>query len=147
MTASSLLLYKIVACNFVGTSNLDVPTSKKHLNMSINYHQKTFKSISNTDNGEVGDQTIFYYQQQDNVVWAEYGGGAIVKGFLVAKIIENDVLDMRYEHINSAGEIMTGKCFSTPEILPDGRIRLYEKWQWTSGDLSSGESIIEEIIQ
>jgi hypothetical protein len=33
----------------------------------INYHQKTFKSISNTDNGEVGDQTIFYYQQQGNV--------------------------------------------------------------------------------
>ena len=31
------------------------------------------------------------------------------------------------------------------ELLPDGRIRLHEKWQWTSGDLSSGESVIEEI--
>ena len=115
--------------------------------MSINYHQKTFKSISNTDNGEVGEQTLFHYQQQGNVVWAEYSGGVIVKGFLVAKIIENDALDMRYEHINSAGEIMTGLCLSTPEILSDGRIRLHEKWQWTSGDLSSGESIIEENIQ
>ena len=65
----------------------------------------------------------------------------------MAKVIENDALDMRYEHINSAGEIMTGLCLSRPEILPDGRIRLHEKWQWTSGDLSSGESIIEEIIQ
>ena len=54
---------------------------------------------------------------------------------------------MRYEHINFAGEIRTGLCLSRPEILPDGRIRLHEKWQWTSGDLSSGESIIEEIIQ
>lgn len=114
--------------------------------MSINYHQKTFQSIANTDNGEVGEQTLFHYQQQGDVVWAEYSGGAIVKGFLVAKVIENNGLDMRYEHINLAGEIMTGKCSSTPEILPDGRIRLYEKWQWTSGDLSSGESIIEEII-
>lgn len=112
----------------------------------INYHQKTFQSIANTDNGEVGEQTLFHYQQKGNIVWAEYSGGVIVKGFLVAKVIENDALDMRYEHINSAGEIMTGKCSSTPEILPDGRIRLYEKWQWTSGDLSSGESIIEEII-
>lgn len=115
--------------------------------MSINFHHKTFKSIANSDNGEVGEQTLFYYQQQKNVVWAEYSGGAIVKGFLLAKVIENDALDMRYEHINSAGEIMTGLCLSRPEILPDGRIRLYEKWQWTSGDLSSGESIIEEIIQ
>lgn len=115
--------------------------------MSINYHQKTFKSISNTDNGEVGEQTLFHYQQQGNVLWAEYSGGAIVKGFLVAKIIENDALDMRYEHINTVGEIMTGLCLSTPEILSDGRIRLHEKWQWTSGDLSSGESIIEENIQ
>jgi len=115
--------------------------------MSINYHQKNFKSISNTDNGEVGEQTLFHYQQQGNVVWAEYSGGAILKGFLVAKVIENDALDMRYEHINTAGEIMTGVCLSTPEILPDCRIRLHEKWQWTSGDLSSGESIIEEIIQ
>lgn len=115
--------------------------------MSLNYHQKTFQSIANTDNGEVGEQTLFHYQQQGNVVWAEYSGGAIVKGFLVAKVIENDTLDMRYEHINSAGEIMTGKCLSTPEILSDGCIRLHEKWQWTSGDLSSGESVIEEIIQ
>jgi len=115
--------------------------------MSINYHKKTFKSIANSDNGEVGEQTIFHYQQQGNFVWAEYSGGAIVKGFLVAKVIENDTLDMRYEHINTTCEIMTGLCLSRPETLLDGRIRLYEKWQWTSGDLSSGESIIEEIIQ
>jgi len=41
---------------------------------------------------------------------------------------------------------MTGVCRSTPELLPDGRIRLHEKWQWTCGDRASGESIIEEIL-
>ena len=56
--------------------------------MSINYHQKIFKPIANTGKGEVGEQTLFYYQQQKNVVWAEYSGGAIVKGFLLAKVIE-----------------------------------------------------------
>jgi hypothetical protein len=40
---------------------------------------------------------------------------------------------------------MTGKCFSKPEILTNGKIRLHETWQWTSGDLSTGTSIIEEI--
>ncbi len=112
-----------------------------------NYHKKTFKSIAKAANGDVDNETVFYYQQQDNVVWAEYSGGSIIKGFLLAKILENDTLDMRYEHINRAGELMTGVCQSIPEILPDGRTRLHECWQWTSGDLSSGESIIEEIIE
>lgn len=112
----------------------------------LNYHNKIFKSITNTANGEVGNETIFHYQQKGNVVWAEYSGGAIIKGFLVAKVLENSVLDMRYEHINEMGELMTGVCLSTPEILPNGLIRLHEKWHWTSGDFSSGESIIEEFI-
>ncbi|AFK03814.1 hypothetical protein Emtol_2678 [Emticicia oligotrophica DSM 17448] len=115
--------------------------------MSINYHGKTFKSVNNTPNGEVGAETIFNYQQQGNVVWAEYRGGSILKGFLIAKVVEENALDMRYEHINQYGELMTGICFSKPELLPDGRIRLHEQWQWTSGDLSSGQSIIEEIIE
>lgn len=112
----------------------------------LNFHKKIFRSLSNTANGEVGDKTLFHYSQAGDVVWAEYAGGAVVKGFLVAKMLENSTLDVRYEHINQAGELMTGKSHSTPEVLPDGRIRLHEKWQWTSGDFSSGESIVEEII-
>ena len=79
------------------------------------------------------------------MVWAEYAGGAILIGSLVAKVTDDDCLEMRYQHLNENGDLMTGKCFSTPEILKDGRIRLFEKWRWTSGDLSEGESIIEEI--
>jgi hypothetical protein len=52
---------------------------------------------------------------------------------------------MCYHQININNKIMTGKCYSKPEILVDGKIRLYETWQWTSGDFSSGTSIIEEI--
>ena len=40
---------------------------------------------------------------------------------------------------------MTGICTSTPEICEDGKLRLMENWQWTSGDKSKGQSIIEEI--
>jgi hypothetical protein len=52
---------------------------------------------------------------------------------------------MRYHHVNDQGVLQTGICKSIPEILPDGRIRMQETWQWTSGDGSSGESILEEI--
>jgi hypothetical protein len=111
----------------------------------INYNNKKFASVKNSETGEVSDETVFHYRQKDDLVWAEYSGGEIVFGTLIAKVLENDCLEMRYQHINKKGDLMTGKCFSTPEILPDGRIRLYEKWQWTSGDLSDGESVIEEI--
>jgi hypothetical protein len=65
-------------------------------------------------------------------------------GLLIAKVGDDGCLDMRYQHLNTAGELMTGICRSTPELLPDGRLRMHESWQWASGDGSTGESVIEE---
>jgi hypothetical protein len=100
--------------------------------------------VENSGSGEVGTETVFHYHQDGGLVWAEYSGGEIVRGTLIAKCSPDGRLDMRYQHYNRKGELMTGRCISTPELLPDGRIRLNEKWQWTSGDLSTGESAIEE---
>lgn len=79
------------------------------------------------------------------MVWATYKGGQIELGTLVAKVLQDDSLDMRYRHVNSNGEIMTGECESKPELLPDGRLRLHETWRWTSGDRSKGSSVVEEF--
>lgn len=114
--------------------------------MTISYDNKQFASVANSNNGEVSSETIFHYHQSGEIVWAEYAGGEIVRGTLIATVSEDGILEMRYQHVNARGELMTGKCVSTPELLADGRIRLYEKWQWTSGDLTSGESVIEEIV-
>jgi hypothetical protein len=35
-------------------------------------------------------------------------------------------MDMRYNHVNQDGAIMTGVCSSTPEIMENGKIRLPE---------------------
>ena len=109
-----------------------------------NYHNKTFRSVSNTSNGEVTDETIFKYLQLGNIVTATYAGGNITMGNLIALVDDEGRLDMRYQHINNKNELMTGSCISTPAILANGKIRLYEKWQWTCGNNSTGESIIEE---
>jgi len=111
------------------------------------YDGKRFASIANTPNGEVTGDTVFEYHQTGNVVWASYEGGGIRKGMLVAVVDASagDALDMAYKHVNTRGEIMTGRCHSKPEVLADGRIRLHEQWQWTSGDQSKGESVVEEI--
>lgn len=113
----------------------------------IDYNNRKFRSVQNSSSGEVSSETIFHYHQEGEMVWAEYSGGEIVRGSLVARCDAGGNLDMRYQHLNRAGELMTGECRSKPEILPDGRLRLYEKWKWTSGDLSPGESIIEEVAE
>ncbi|HEY0427222.1 MAG TPA: hypothetical protein VGC76_05400 [Pyrinomonadaceae bacterium] len=111
----------------------------------INYDGRIFKSVKNSETGEVSSETRFYYHQTENLVWAQYAGGRIVFGSLIAKCDEEGNLDMRYQHLNKNGELMTGKCVSAPEILGNGKIRLHENWQWTSGDLSKGTSVVEEI--
>ncbi|MGH7960936.1 MAG: n-acetylglutamate synthase [Candidatus Binatia bacterium] len=113
--------------------------------MKYNLEGKIFRSATNTENGEVGAETLFYYHQDGEVVSAEYRGGTIVKGHLLAKVPKNSQLEMRYHHLNTKGEFMLGKCLSTPEVLPDGRLKFKESWQWLCGDLSEGYSEIEEI--
>ncbi len=111
----------------------------------MNYDKKRFRSLQNTPNGEVSGDTFFDYHQDGDLVWAEYSGGSVRRGHLIGKVDAEGRIDMRYHHLNERGELMTGVCFSTPEILENGKIRLFESWRWTSGDGSSGHSVIEEV--
>jgi hypothetical protein len=111
----------------------------------LNYNNKKFRPVQNTDNGETSAETIFHYQQEGNVLTSDYAGGKIKRGHLVGLVDEAGNIDMRYHQVNEAGELMTGVCQSRPEIMPNGKIRLHESWRWTSGDGSTGSSIIEEI--
>ena len=110
----------------------------------IDYHNKTFRPVVNAANGEVSGDTVFHYKQLGNIVTADYSGGSIRLGHLVALVDAEGCLDMRYHQVNLRGELHTGICHSVPELLPDGRLRLHESWQWTSGDGSRGESVVEE---
>lgn len=109
------------------------------------YNNRVFQPVTNSSNGEVDDTTRFHYHQEGTVVWAEYAGGSVKKGSLMAKVRIDGSLDMRYHHVNAKGFLMTGKCTSVPEMLEDGRLRLRETWEWTSGDRSKGESVLEEV--
>ena len=109
----------------------------------FNYDGRVFRSVATSENGDVGSATRFHYHQLSDIVWAEYSGGAIERGQLIARAAPDGTLDMRYHHVNADGDLMTGECISQPELLGDGRIRLRESWQWTSGDRSVGESIVE----
>ena len=110
----------------------------------INYNGKFFRPITNTENGETSNETVFYYKQVGNVLTSEYSGGKIKYGHLIGLVDNDGNIEMRYHQLNDKGELMTGICISKPEILSNGKIRLHERWEWTSGDKSKGQSIIEE---
>ena len=110
----------------------------------MNYNDKKFRPISNTGNGETSNETIFHYKQVDNVLTSEYSGGKIKYGHLIGLVDKTGTIEMRYHQVNENNELMTGICKSTPEILENGKIRLHENWEWTSGNQSIGTSIIEE---
>lgn len=111
----------------------------------MNYNNKRFRPISNSENGETSEETIFHYVQNGNVLSSTYAGGKIKTGHLLGIVDEHGKIDMRYHQINTDGVLMTGTCSSVPELMENGKIRLHESWKWTSGDFSEGKSIIEEI--
>ena len=110
----------------------------------INYNDKIFRPIVNSENGETSNETVFIYKQTGNILTSEYSGGKIIKGHFIGLVDENGGIEMRYHQVNQKGELMTGICKSKPEILENGKIRLHESWEWTSGDKSKGQSIIQE---
>ena len=113
--------------------------------MPINYDNRAFRGRVNTDNGEVSDETRFHYRQDGARLWASYSGGSVITGHLLGHVNEDDSLEFVYHHINVDGELMAGRCCSTPTIESDGRLIMNESWQWMTGDQSAGTSQVEEV--
>ena len=111
--------------------------------MKINLNNKSFRAQSNSDNGQVSGATVFHYYQKDDTIWANYQGGEILMGSIIGTINGNE-LDFVYHHLSKDKILMTGKCNTSISISPEGKYVLHENWQWTSGDLSEGTSVLVE---
>jgi GNAT superfamily N-acetyltransferase len=111
---------------------------------AIGYEGRRFVSKINAASGEVDDKTIFHYHQSGKIVWADYSGGNIVKGFLLGISAQDGTLDFHYQHINIKNQVRIGKCHSVPHVLEDGKLKLREEWQWLNGGQETGSSIIVE---
>lgn len=111
----------------------------------INYHNKRFRVVENTSNGETSSETIFEYKQENEIISCSYGGGKIKTGHLLGTVDSGGIITMSYHQINTKGELVFGTCTSVPDTMPNGKIRLLESWQWSSGDKSKGNSILEEL--
>lgn len=111
----------------------------------MNYNNRKFRATLNSENGAITPDLIFHYKQTDHILTCTYHGSKILEGHLIGIVDGKGNIQMSYHQINKNGTLMTGTCNSTPAMLPNGKIRLHEEWQWTTGDKSKGKSILEEI--
>ncbi|QLD34242.1 n-acetylglutamate synthase [Mannheimia varigena] len=109
----------------------------------FNLNNKIFTALQNSENGEVSNQTRFHYFQQDKMIWAEYQGGEILKGFLIGKWISVDQIEFTYQHLNHKLENRLGRCITTFSLKND-KLCGNERWQWFD-TLDIGQSQIIEI--
>lgn len=109
----------------------------------FNVHNRKFRAITNVENGDVDERTIFHYRQKGSRIWATYSGGEIVAGLLHGHL-EGNKMSFTYEHLNQGGIKMSGKC-DTVIRLENRKYHLSERWQWTCGDFSEGTSELIEI--
>lgn len=108
-------------------------------------HNRQMRPSMNTINGEVSEDTLFEYFQKDDIVWGTYSGGTVIRGLLLGRMARNGDVDFNYLQVNHKNEINTGISHSSTEFLNDGRIILYEDWEWTGNKSGGGRSVIEEV--
>jgi len=111
----------------------------------MRYGGRLFRPVETSDSSQSGEDTIFKYEQIGDMVTATYSGGNIRYGQIIGQVNENGILEMRYQHMDHEGNLMTGYCTTTPEFLEGGKMRLHERWRWTCGHRAKGRSILEEI--
>lgn len=103
---------------------------------------RVFTSVSNDADGDVGDETSFWFEQAGDLIHARYYGGSVRLGHLVGRHL-GETLDFRYAHVTTDGETATGRSVDRIERLDDDRLRLHESWEWDSKP-GSGSSVLEE---
>jgi hypothetical protein len=110
---------------------------------SINLDGIKMKVVSSS--GVIGSETIFTFWQTGNLVYADYVGGDIIKGFLAGKSSNNgEELDFRYVQLDINGNFDSGT--STCDVFRNkkGNIEMREYFAWTSRK-GEGKNILKEI--
>ena len=109
---------------------------------TYNLNNKKFAIIKNSANGEVDNETIFEYQQKGNLVTANYYGGTIKYGKIIAHM-KGDELDVLYQCATIDEELKAGKAIAKISTVK-GKIKLSLNWEWLNnknGDKGQSEYI------
>lgn len=110
----------------------------------FNFNNKKFALIQNSENGQVNTQTIFEYKQNGNLVTADYFGGTIKYGKIIADL-QGDKLSMLYQCLTTDNELKAGKAIAEISVSENEKIKLKLNWEWLTNGNDKGTSEYIEI--
>lgn len=111
----------------------------------FNLHFKQFKLSSNSKLGDIDDQTVFKYYQDNNEIWGEYSGGHVQSGKIIGRKTTENGIEFQYEHVNDVGQRKTGMCRTEISFSREGKLILNEYRMRNDEKKSSGNSILLEV--
>ncbi len=111
---------------------------------TFNFNNKRFALIENSENGQVNLDTVFEYKQENNLVTADYYGGSIRYGKIIA-VLKHDELDMLYQCLTTDNQLKAGKAKAKVSLTDSGKMKLSLDWQWLTGGNEKGRSEYVEI--
>ena len=109
----------------------------------IDYNNRKFKVIGNSNVKDIGSNTIFEFCQNGNLIFGKYHGGEVKKGNFIAVMHGNGSMEKKFQHINQNGKLVSGSSVASPEILNNGVVRLKESWEFFPE--VTGSTIMEEL--
>lgn len=106
---------------------------------NINFNNKKFFLVENSENGTVNSETIFEYKQEGDLVTAIYYGGNIRNGNIIA-VVKDNQLEMLYHCLTTENQLKAGKAIAAISIANNNKIKLTLNWQWLNDDQNKGVS-------
>lgn len=94
----------------------------------------------------ISELTVFSFRQKDETVWAEYQGGGIEKGMLLASLTGAS-LKGTWQHRTTDGDLYTGTFSIAMSRDPSGRLLLDGSWIGTAGKSPSHIVLFEEVSE
>ena len=110
----------------------------------IDFNNKTFLLVENSENGLVNSETTFEYRQDGDMVTADYRGGVIKYGKIIA-VLKDRQLDMRYQCLTSENELRSGQAIAEISFTEQHKLSLKLNWQWLGDHNMKGTSYYIEI--
>jgi hypothetical protein len=110
----------------------------------ISLDNKTFYLENNSSGGTSNSDTIFHYQQKDDLVTASFGGGSVRFGNLIA-LHKGDHLEMIYQLLTTSKELKSGKAIAHISLGENNKIQLNMNWEWLQGYNNTGISTYREL--
>ena len=106
-------------------------------------HGLMLRVVSSDKAGDVDPATTLAFEQAGPMTWARYEGGKVRLGFLLGAL-SGSRLECRYVQMANDGQIDGGHSTCVVGVMPDGRVRVTERFQWDTR-YGSGTNVFEEI--